>query len=153
MRVFRLSRKRFSDNLSGKGAAKYGNRWNSKGTEMIYCAANRALAMAEVAVHVNPAILPSDFMMLEIDIPKTITIQQMEENKLPYNWAIFPHLLSSQKIGGNFIAENKFAVLKVPSAVVKGDYNLLLNPFHPDFKKIEIVDSYEFLFDRRLFRR
>lgn len=137
--------------MSGKGAARFGNRWNSKGTEIIYCAGNRALAMAEVAVHINPAILPEDFMMLEIDAPDSIAVKSMEESLLSPGWDIFPHLLSTQKIGDNFIDENEFCILKVPSAVVRGDFNFLINPFHVDFKKIEIVDYYNFPFDRRFF--
>lgn len=51
MQVFRLSRKKYADVLSGQGAAIRGARWNSKGTEVIYTAENRSLAMAEVLIH------------------------------------------------------------------------------------------------------
>lgn len=71
MRVFRLMREKYGIELSGKGAALSGNRWNSKGTELIYCADSRALAMAEVAVHLPLSILPRDYVMFEIDIPVT----------------------------------------------------------------------------------
>ena len=69
MEVFRLARKKYPIVLSGKGASISGARWNSKGTEIIYCAQNRALAMAEVLVHLSLATLPNDFVMLTIDIP------------------------------------------------------------------------------------
>jgi len=151
MKIFRLSRKKYSIALSGKGAARFGNRWNSKGTEIIYCAGNRALAMAEVAVHINPAILPGDYLMVEIDVPGTVAIKTFDKSLLPANWNIFPHLLSTQKIGDGFIEENKFCILKVPSAVVEGDFNFLINPYHQDFKKIKITNSYDFPFDNRLF--
>ena len=72
MRVFRLSKRKYSKELNGKGAAKSGNRWNSKGTEIIYTAESRALAMAEVAVHLTLATLPSDYVMIEIEIPDNI---------------------------------------------------------------------------------
>ena len=151
MKVFRLSRKKFSKELSGKGASLSGNRWNSKGTEIIYCASSRALAMAEVAVHLNLALIPNDYLMLEINIPDFISILQIETSKLPLNWDLFPHILSTQKIGDDFIDDNKYCVLKVPSAVVKGDVNFLINPYHKDFKSIEINNSYSFPFNRRLF--
>jgi len=51
MEVFRLSRAKYADQLSGYGAALKGARWNSRGVEMIYAAENRSLAMAEVLVH------------------------------------------------------------------------------------------------------
>jgi len=49
--VYRLSRGKYARPLSGKGASIYGARWNSPGIELIYTAANRSLAMAEVFVH------------------------------------------------------------------------------------------------------
>jgi len=152
MKVFRLSRKKYSKELSGKGASLSGNRWNSKGTEIIYCASSRALAMAEVAVHLNLALIPNDYLMIEINIPDSIDIEQIEITKLPPGWDLFPHILPTQKIGDDFINENKYCVIKVPSAVVKGDVNFLINPYHKDFKLIEINNSYSFPFDKRLFK-
>ncbi|MDH3322094.1 MAG: RES family NAD+ phosphorylase [Flavobacteriaceae bacterium] len=152
MKVFRLSRKKYSKELSGKGASLSGNRWNSKGTEIIYCANSRALAMAEVAVHLNLALIPNDYLMIEINIPDSIDVGQIEISKLPLDWDLFPHILPTQKIGDDFINENKYGVIKVPSAVVKGDVNFLINPYHKDFKLIEINKSYSFPFDKRLFK-
>lgn len=152
MKVYRLTRSKYSIDLSGKGAAKSGNRWNSKGVEIVYCAESRALAMAEVAVHLTIATLPGDYLMSEIDIPDSISIESFKENDLPGDWNIFPHSVSTQRIGDDFIYSTNTCVLKVPSAVVKGDFNYLINPNHPDFKQIKIVDSYVFPFDRRMFK-
>lgn len=152
MKVFRLSRKKYSNELSGKGASLSANRWNSKGTEIIYCASSRALAMAEVAVHLNLALIPNDYLMLEIHIPDSIKIQKIDHGDLPSGWDLFPHISSTQKIGDDFMRQNNYCVLSVPSAVVKGDVNYLLNPFHKDFKGIEIINSYGFSFDQRLFK-
>lgn len=151
MRVYRLSRKKYSKELSGKGAAISGNRWNSKGTEIIYTAESRALAMAEVLVHLTLATLPRDFMMLEIDIPKNISIEELSLENLPRNWNSHPPSSETQKIGDQFIQELKNCVLKVPSAVVPGDFNFLINPFHNEFKEITIIDSKDFPFDYRIF--
>jgi RES domain-containing protein len=152
MNVFRLTRKKYSKDFSGKGASLSGNRWNSKGTEIIYCAGSRALAMAEVAVHLNLSLIPNDFLMIEISIPDAIAIHRIKINKLPVNWDLFPHISLTQKIGDEFITENKFCVMEVPSAVVKGDTNFLINPFHSDFSKIKILNSSPFPFDKRLFK-
>ena len=152
MRVFRLSRKKYASELSGIGASKSSNRWNSKGTEIIYCAESRALAMAEVSVHISLVSLPKDFVMLEIDIPDGIYIQEFEEKQLPGNWNAFPHFKETQKMGDTFIYSKETCILKVPSAVVKGDYNYLLNPHHKEFSKIRILDIVNFPFDKRLFR-
>jgi len=152
MRIFRLSRKKYASELSGIGASKSGNRWNSRGTEIIYCANSRALAMAEVSVHISLTTLPRDFMMMEIDIPKNISIAILDKKELPERWNDFPHRNETQKIGDNFILNNKHCLLKVPSAVVKGDYNYLINPHHKDFIKIKIHHISIFPFDKRIFK-
>jgi RES domain-containing protein len=76
MEVYRLSREKFAGTLSGKGAATKGARWNSVGVELIYTAANRSLAMAEVAVHFTLATLPDDYVMVTIFIPGSISLQK-----------------------------------------------------------------------------
>ena len=151
MEVFRLTRQQFANTLSGMGAALKGARWNSVGVEMIYTSANRSLAMAEVAVHFTMATLPKDYMMVTIDIPNAIKIKKTDTKKLPTKWNAFPHIISTQKIGDQFIYENKYAVMQVPSAVTQGDFNLLINPYHPDFSKIKISSIEKFPFDNRIF--
>lgn len=152
MNGFRLARKKYPIALSGKGASIAGGRWNSKGTEVIYCAESRALAMAEVVVHLSLANLPSDFVMLQIAIPNDVSMEKVEVADLEPNWNIFPFDLSTQLLGDEFVRRNTACVLKVPSAVVKGDCNFLINPYHPDFKKIKIIEQSDFPFDKRIFK-
>lgn len=151
MYVYRLLRKKYPIQLSGKGAAAFGNRWNSKGTEIVYAAESRALAMAEVVVHLSLETLPNDFVMAEIEIPKSIKVISLDFEDLPYGWNSFPHLLDTQKIGDKFISQQQSCVLKVPSAVVPGDCNYLINPHHSDFSLISIIDQRDFPFDPRVF--
>ena len=151
MRVYRLSKRKYANALSGKGAALSGNRWNSKGTEIVYTAESRSLAMAEVVVHLTLATLPSDYVMMEIDVPDTIKIKVLDIAKLDFPWNVHPPHKQSQKIGDRFIASMQACVLKVPSVVVQRDFNYLLNPFHSDFKDIKIVNVSDFLFDKRIF--
>lgn len=152
MEAYRLSRKMYAAVLSGKGAALKGARWNSIGVEMIYTASNRSLAMAEVAVHFTLATLPGDYMMITIFIPDDVSLLKLNSADLPANWNAFPHPTSSQAIGDKFIAENKYCVLQIPSVVTQGDYNLLINPNHPDFARIKIMTAEKFPFDKRIFK-
>jgi len=152
MEVFRLSRAKYADQLSGFGASLKGARWNSRGTEIIYTALNRSLAMAEVAVHFSLYMLPRDFRMLTIHVPDDLAILHLPSSDLPVNWNSFPYSSLTQKFGDEFINQNKFTLLKVPSAVTKGDFNLLINPFHPQFDRIFIVENEPFPFDNRIFR-
>lgn len=152
MEVYRLSRQKFADNLSGKGAALKGARWNSVGVEMIYTAANRSLAMAEVAVHFTLATLPDDYVMMAVFIPDNISIEKLTVRDLPADWNMFPHPTSTQLIGDKFVADNKYCVLQIPSAVTLGDFNFLINPNHAEFNRIKIVDTVNFPFDKRIFK-
>lgn len=151
MKVFRLSKKKYAQDLSGKGAAKFGNRWNSKGVEMLYTAESRALAMAEVIVHLSLVSLPDDYMMIKIELPNDIEIEVLNPRYLDKNWNSNPPQLNTQIVGDSFIYSKKHCVFKVPSAVVKGDFNYLLNPNHEDIKKIKIIDITNFPFDERIF--
>ncbi len=152
MEVYRLSKQIYASILSGKGAAIKGARWNSIGVEIIYTATNRSLAMAEVAVHLSLATLPSDYMMVTIHIPDDISLLKLNSTDLPTDWNTFPHPSTTQAIGDQFIADNKYCVLQIPSAVTQGDYNLLINPNHPDFKRIKIILTESFPFDKRIFK-
>ncbi len=151
MEVYRLSTKKWSKILSGKGAALKGARWNSPGTEIIYTGSNRSLAMAEIAVHFTVANLPKDYMMITIFVPDDISIKVIQEKDLPKDWNSFPYASSTRIFGDEFINNNEYCLLKVPSAVTKGDYNILINPSHPEFKKIRIIKEEPFPFDHRIF--
>lgn len=152
MEVYRLSREKFASTLSGKGAALKGARWNSVGVELIYTAGNRSLAMAEVAVHFSLATLPSDYMMMTIFVPHDVPLQKLTLSELPADWSAFPHPTSTQEIGDRFVSENRYGILQIPSAVTYGDYNILINPNHPEFKRIKILDTERFPFDKRIFK-
>lgn len=152
MEVFRLQNKKFPIELSGKGASITGARWNSKGTEIVYTAQNRALAMAEVVVHLTISTLPAGFCMVVIFIPDDVAVLNLDLKKLPSDWNVFPDNAATQKIGDDLIRKNDYAVFKVPSAVVKGEFNYLLNPYHPDFARIKIMEQEDFPFDKRIFK-
>lgn len=151
MKVYRLSRRKYSKELSGKGAAIVGGRWNSRGTQVIYSAQSRALALAEVAVHLSLSMLPEDFVMVELDLPESIEIADLDPENLPKHWNVFPYNRQSQALGDEFIKASENAVLRVPSAVVQGDFNYLINPGHPHFSKIKITKIGNFPLDNRLF--
>lgn len=152
MTVYRLTRGKYALDLSGVGASMFGYRWNSKGIKAVYTASSRALAMSEVLVHLPLFLLPEDYVMLEIEIPSDVLIEKLDVTRLKENWNAFPHPKTNQKIGDEFFRNNQACVLQVPSAVVMGDFNFLLNPNHPDMEKIRIVHVSDFSFDKRIFK-
>lgn len=150
MIVFRLSKSKYSADLSGKGAEKAGGRWNSKGIAMVYTSASRALCTAEVAVHIPLGIVPSGYELVTIEIPDD-SVTEAGIKDLPDDWRSFPHSDSTRKLGDRFVRDGKFLVLKVPSVVVQGEYNFLINPRHEAAAKVRVVNTEPFLFDKRLF--
>jgi RES domain-containing protein len=151
MIVFRLSKTIYSKDLSGKGAEKSGGRWNSRGVAMLYTSQSRALCTTEIAVHTPLGVLPKDFQIVTIELPDFIKIKEVKLNSLPKDWKMFPHSHTTQIIGDQFINELNFLVLKVPSVVVEGEFNFLINPKHKDFQRVKINSVSPFNFDSRLF--
>lgn len=151
MIVFRLSKAEFSKDLSGAGAQKSGGRWNSKGVAILYTSQSRALCTTEIAVHTPLGNLPTNYQIITIEINDDVLVEELKVENLPQNWRTFPHSFSTQEIGDNFVKSANSLVLKVPSVVVAGEYNFLINPNHTDFKEIKIVSIDGFNFDERLF--
>jgi len=151
MIVYRLNKYKYKNDLSGKGAEIAGGRWNSKGNALLYTCASRALCVAEVAVHLPLGIIPKDYCLIEIAFPDRIIIQECKTSFLPGHWQRKPHVNATQKIGDQFLRKNLFLVMKVPSAVVQGDFNYLINPGHKDFSLVKIKSIEKFSFDERLF--
>lgn len=152
MIVYRLSKGKYALDLSGMGASLYGYRWNSKGIKALYTASSRALAMAEVLVHLPANFLPENYKMLEIEIPDDIKIEEICFSKLDEGWNSFPHQQETKDLGDAFFRTGKACVLKVPSAVVKGDFNYIINPNHRDMEKIKVTEVTDFPFDKRILK-
>jgi RES domain-containing protein len=153
MIVYRLSRGKYRLDLSGKGAELYGGRWNSKGVAMLYTSQSRALAFAEVAIHMPVGIVPKDYFLISIKLPDTASILTLANTDMPADWRSNPHSNSTQTIGDQFIVESNYLILQVPSAVVPGDFNFLINPNHAEAGEVTIDKVEPFEFDSRFVAR
>jgi RES domain-containing protein len=150
MIVYRLTKAKYANNLSGEGARLGGGRWNSKGVAMLYTSDSRALCVTEIAVHTPLGILPDNYKLITIEIPDN-AISSLDVSSIPNKWNAFPYVADVKYLGDRFIKENKYLVLKVPSAVIQGDFNYLINPGHADYYKVKILKVEDFKFDQRLF--
>ena len=153
MIVFRLSKSKFANDLSGKGAEKSGGRWNSKGTALVYTSESRALCTTEIAVHTPLGNLPLDYKLISVEIPDDVPIQILTSENLPIDWKSIPHTHSTQIIGDRFVMEGTFAILKVPSAVVQDEFNYLINPTAIESCNITVKQIEPFNFDERLIKQ
>lgn len=152
MKVYSIEReKHLESTLKGIGAALTdGYRWNSLNTYLVYTAESRALATLEVSVHLDLSEdLPTDRYYVELNIPDDIEILELRNKDLPTDWDSKPPILETKFIGDDFVIDNKAAVLKVPSSIVSQEFNYLINPNHPDSKRITVVSKEPLKFDNR----
>jgi len=151
MRLFRLSKSKFAYDLPAKGAELAGGRWNSRGKALLYTGQSRALCTAEIAVHTPLGNIPMDYELVEMTIPDSVMVKEIEISDLPFDWKSIPHSHSTQEIGDKFISDNEFLIFKVPSVIVRGEFNFLINPVHGKFNEVEINSITKFEFEVRLF--
>ena len=152
MRVFRIAKARYIMDLSGAGARLNGGRWNHTGISIIYTSLSRALATVEYLVHVPRAILPRNLSIATVEIPDGIVPDGVKTADLPGNWRQYPPPPDLAEIGSNWALSNRSLLLQVPSVVVAHEYNILINPAHPDMRRVNIADVQPYVLDERLIR-
>jgi RES domain-containing protein len=152
MHLWRLCRKLHAASaFSGEGARLYGGRWNSQGVRMVYTSPSLALAAVETFVNLEPNLIPDDLVAIEAEIPDDIQTERIDLNSLPRKW----HELRDESLrsfGDHWILTAETLALHVPSAAIRGEWNVLLNPEHPDFRKVKVGKPRAFAFDLRMFR-
>ena len=150
MQLFRIARTEFIRDLSGTGSRMYGGRWNRKGTALVYTSETRALAALEYLVHVPLALAPPDLSILAIDVPDGTDVKTLEAASLPRDWKTYPPPQALAAIGTKWARAGETLLLRVPSVVVDDEFNFLINPYHPQFKRLRPHPPQPFKLDRRL---
>ena len=151
MRVWRLCRRPFvKDPLGGKGGLHASGRWHTAPRVVVYTSESLALASLEVLVHVDFDLGPLDLVAVEIIIRPEIRISEINSAKLPKSWCKYPAPRALQKLGNDWLDSKSSAVLRVPSAVIPGEYTFLINPLHADVRRISVKSRSSFAFDPRL---
>jgi RES domain-containing protein len=135
--------------FTGEGARLFGGRSNSPGTPIIYIAQSQSLAVLEVLVHLDSAAILEKYVLLRVDFEQSM-VRDLNRSALPSSWRADPPPVETQAIGDEWAAAGTSVALRVPSTLVPGESNFLLNPQHPDFKKLKIFKPQSFRFDPRL---
>lgn len=135
--------------FSGEGAAKTGGRWNSRGVPVIYTSSTKSLAALESLVHLNPPVL-FKYVVIRIRFDEAL-LEIVRLKTLPGDWWVEPPPPSTKAVGDVWVRKARSAVLALPSVIISGEPNYLINPGHPDFKRISIARPQKFAFDPRLF--
>jgi len=140
-----------ANDLSGTGAKISGGRWNSKGTPLVYCASNIALATLETVLYLRGGTLPYNRYLVRIDIPDALWGARAQLDPLPGGWDAIPAGLTARQAGDSWAAAGTTALLLVPSVIVPDEFNILINPVHPDVAAITAITLKRWQYDPRLF--
>ena len=149
MKIFRIGKEKFIKDLSGEGARLFGGRWNKRGDALLYTSEHLSLCVLEILVHNKQELITQGFHFLEIEIPDA-KIVSIKPNNLPVKWRSNPSVSSTQVYGSDWLSSRKSLALKIPSAVLPNEYNILVNPNHVDFNQIKIIKTGVLELDVRL---
>lgn len=151
-RIFRILRKRYAKTpFDGEGAYRFGGRWSSAGVRLAYTSEHLSLAMIEYFVHLDRDDPPKDLVVAAADVPDDVSRGYVALAKLPATWRLSPGPAELATIGDHFAHRRREAILVVPSALAPSEFNWLLNPDHPDFRRVRIHEPEAFSYDGRFF--
>jgi len=152
MQIWRICRARFAgEAFSGLGARRFGGRWNTPGVPMVYASTSLALAAIELFVHLEPNLQPDDLVSIAATLPTGEPARRLGPDELPANWWT-DDFAPLRSIGDRWIREKSSLAIEVPSAAMRTEWNVLVNPLHPKTPEIGIEEPQAFHFDARMFR-
>jgi RES domain-containing protein len=152
MRIWRICKARYADEaFSGMGARRFGGRWNTPGVPMVYASSSLALAAIELFVHLEPNLQPDDLVSIAATLPAEEPALRLGPDQLPVGWWTddFEPL---RVLGDKWIREKSSLAVEVPSAALRMEWNVLVNPQHPAIAEIKVEEPQPFHFDARMFR-
>jgi RES domain-containing protein len=138
--LWRITRKPFlTQALEGLGAKKYGGRWNSKGFAVIYTSESLELAMLEALVHLDIDLLPKDVYQIGFELDDQFVASL--PSPLPRGWdSLPPYSPNVQAVGDRWIRSGSPLGLRVPASVLPSRSNVLINPSHPEIRRLREIE-------------
>ena len=127
----------------------FGGRWNHMGVRVVYMSTSVALAAVETFVNIDPSQAPDDLIVSEAILPPSLLIETVDVLTPPWP----PSLDDTRESGSRWLTQRRSVALRVPSFAVEGDWNVLINPEHPEFNSITLQPPRPWHFDARMFRR
>lgn len=149
MILFRFTGKEYANLLDGEGSRIYGGRWNSPGLPVIYTSTSISLSLLELLIYQSSYEELQTNYLLRIEVAdvyfsrsREITVKPDWQNDTGY----------TRFIGDSYLRDKSSLLLRVPSAIIPEETNVLINPLHRDFGKVIIRAANPFAFDSRLFK-
>lgn len=135
--------------FSGEGARLAGGRWNSKGTSLVYLGGSLALAALELLSHLDHQQALRRHFAIPVYFDESLAAR-VDQNDLPEAFPAVETIVATQRLGDAWVKSEASALLRVPSAVIRPEFNYLFNPAHPDAGDVSIGEAQPFRFDERL---
>jgi RES domain-containing protein len=153
IRVWRITSPRHvGDAFTGEGARLYGGRWNPPGVALVYTSSTLSLCALEYFVHLDPTLAPDRLAAIPADLPAGFEVPLLPLADLPADWRSYPAPGRLQDIGSAWVREARSFALRVPSAIIPDEHNILLNPRHPDHHRLRVHAAQAFSFDPRMWK-
>lgn len=150
MFVYRITKKEHSA-LDGIGGLYGPGRWHEKGNLVIYTSEHASLAAWEKIVHVASfGNLPNNLLLVKIELPDGNEIQTVPKKIMLKGWDSFPFTNETVNFGTSFLRKKEHLALRVPSVIIPDEYNIILNPLHPDILDCKVTNTVPFVFDNRI---
>jgi RES domain-containing protein len=134
--------------FTGEGAQRVGGRWNSPGVPVVYASEHKSLAVLEMLVHLDPRDAPR-YVTFRLEFDEAL-VERRPADRLPSGWREEMPARAARLVGDAWVRAGRSAVLAVPSALIPEELNYLLNPAHPDFKRIALGKPTPLVLDPRL---
>lgn len=163
MKVWRLTRPQYvAAALTGEGSAQYPGRWNVGGHRVVYASESLSLAVLEVVVHAETSTLLDAYVALQLEVPDD-GLETVSLDELPLDWQSYPAPESTRRLGSARLGHAGALgtadtstdtpsplALRVPSALVAVEYNVVIDTRHVRFGEVTKLGSLPFPFDARL---
>jgi RES domain-containing protein len=143
MRLYRIVKTKYAQDLTGLGARLNGGRWNHAGIPCIYLAETRALSLLEYTAHAAVETLPPALSFTAMEVPDH-SIRQLTMKELPAGWLQRPHGKTSQDLGSELLVKKDCLLLKLPSVLINQEFNFVLNTLHPLISEVKIAEVSKF---------
>jgi RES domain-containing protein len=150
MLLYRIAKTPYVRDLTGLGPKLYGGRWNPRGVPVIYTSESRSLATVEYLVHLSFTQAPQDLSIATLEVPDAATARTVRVRSLPGRWRDTPAPPELADIGSKWARLGRTLLLRVPSAVVEHEQNVLINPAHHEMRRVKLVSVEPLRLDERL---
>jgi len=81
------------------------------------------------------------------DLPVSCCISAVQLRLL---WNTHSHGSAAKDFGTTLLQQHLYLAIQIPSVVVPGEYNYLINPLHPEMRKVHMVEVNDRVYDLRI---